>query len=379
LARAYERLLTGVNPAEMLGEASELATGSSNGQLFLAQVEYRLGQPAALARLRDLVLRERACPGAWLLLAAILEERGEIVEAALAYQEARSLPQAAARLPGVRQAASAELVRRIDEELQRGHPGRADEWLAQLQQFDGGGTHTLMAEMRVARMATDNARELTALRLLAPAPRERELRERWVELEMAWGIPAEAVHLAEELAREEPGDGRGADLLEDMRFRYRLTLLPASVQGALALPALSRADLAALLYWLVPGVRQTRAAAHEIASDVIGHPWREEIVRCVNLDLLPLDVLRSFHPQRGATRGETLSALLTAQSRYGSGSCGQRHEVGVEREAWCAFAVNCALLGGVEECLGGVPVAGQELATWLRQLAGIAGEAPSQP
>jgi len=380
LTRATARLVAGVGPAELLEQASDLAARSAGGRLLLSQVEYRMGRPAALRRLQELVLSERACTGAWLLLGAVLEEQGEVVEAALAYQEARALPPAAARLGVLRDRASAELARRIDEELQRGHPERAEEWLSKLKGLEGGASGTLMMEMEVARKLADDPRELTSLRLLAPPAADAELRERWAELEMLVGIPAQAVHLAEELAQAAPREASRADFLDEMRFRYRLTLLPEAVQEALALPALERADLAALLYWLAPGIRQTRVAAREIASDVVGHRWREEIVRCVNLDLLSLDpALRSFHPQRAATRSEALSALLKAQSRYGTGSCGERHAVGVEREAWCAFAVNCALLDSAEECLPGLPVTGQEIAIWLRKLARIASLAASRP
>ena len=110
------------------------------------------------------------------------------------------------------------------------------------------------------------------------------------------------------------------------RFRWRLEHAPASVRVAAGSAQVTRAQLARLIYWLVPGVRAARGGAARIASDVVGHDAHEEIVRIVNLGLLRVDeTLHVFEPDRLARRGEALEALLSTAASAGA-ACARQVE-----------------------------------------------------
>ncbi len=81
---------------------------------------------------------------------------------------------------------------------------------------------------------------------------------------------------------------------------------------------LTRADLASLLFWLLPPVQHSPAVDPPIASDILNHPAQQEILRVTDLELMEVDeTLHRFNPDATSSRRATLAALLAvlAQQR----------------------------------------------------------------
>ena len=72
-------------------------------------------------------------------------------------------------------------------------------------------------------------------------------RMRRIELELAVGDPSAGLQIAQDLVARYPNDPEAARLLESARYRWRLSMLPRSVQDVAAKPDLDRADFAATL------------------------------------------------------------------------------------------------------------------------------------
>ena len=89
-----------------------------------------------------------------------------------------------------------------------------------------------------------------------------------------------------------------------------------------AKPEINKGELAVLLFWLVPDVRNSRPTAGRIATDVLDNPHHEEIVRVVNLGLMDVDpTLHRFSPGAAVRRGLGLRVALRTLARFGAGSC----------------------------------------------------------
>lgn len=323
-----------------------------------------------------------ACFPAWLLKARIHEIRGDLVPAVAAYRRAvgaSDLAESAlvtARLSELTPALAAALSTRIDEEIARGRLDLAELSWIELQRAGAAAEAVDRAEAAIAAAQGNPARELTAFRRLKPdAARDESAADRWALLELEQGDPAIGVRLLEELAGRHPGDSRWQRRLEQGKFRWRLTLLPPRVREVLRRQQLTRADLAVALYWVMPGVRHARSQAISIATDVVDHPSREEIVRVLNLGILEVDeALHNFWPTRPTNRGESMAATLRAAAVTSRASCGLAPGVDGGRDGTCRAAVSCGLIASLEECLASAPVSGADLVGWFSAFAGAGGE-----
>ena len=98
--------------------------------------------------------------------------------------------------------------------------------------------------------------------------------------------------------------------------------MPAHFHTALASAALTRAELATLLYWTVPSIRFAQnLGAPPIAVDIEEVQGREEMIRAIALGLYDVDpVTRRVGPLRQVTAGR-LSALLARVLMIRGASC----------------------------------------------------------
>ena len=132
-----------------------------------------------------------------------------------------------------------------------------------------------------------------------------------------------------------------------------------------------------LLYWLVPGVRAGVASSARIATDVLDHPQRQEIVRVVNLQLMDVDAtLRRFEPEARVRRSAALRALLRALQRAPQAPACVAPLQGnpqPSREALCSAAAACGMLPEAADCLPEAGVSGAEAAAWIRRTQSLMG------
>jgi hypothetical protein len=266
------------------------------------------------------------------------------------------------------------VANRFQDSLGRGRLEDAAGQLGRLERWAPDAEATLEASRSLAAARGDRRAELAAVgRLLERFPERRELQVRRAELELAVGDASEGLQILQRLADRNPGDRELREKLEQAKFVWRLTLLPAHVQEVSRSPELTRADFATLVHWLVPRVRTSRAPAGRIAGDILEHPRREEIARIVNLGLMDVDpTLHTFSPERPIRRATAIAALLRAvETLGGPAACLPRSVAdslgrSPTAETVCGAAARCGLLPSEADCLPGATLSGAEALELLR-------------
>ena len=339
--------------------------------VLAAQVDLVAGDPgAAVERLGPLAEGRPGFTAAQLALGRAAEATGALVRAFAAFTAVTTTspdehPVAAERLATLRPRVVEILGNRVDDALARRDPARAAESLARLEAWAADETVTLRSALRVAEARGDRRAELTALRKLAPRePDDRALAERRGELELEVGDPGAGLQAFERLAERHPGDAALAERVAYAKFRWRVAQLPPKVVEAADAPELDRGGFAVLLYWLVPQVRYGRGGSARIASDVLDDPRREEMVRVINLGLIPIDrSLHRFYPDRPVSLGGALEALHRVLERQGRAGCsGDGAAPGS-----CDAAAACGLIRAAEECPRSETISGAAAVELIRR------------
>lgn len=367
-------LLAGESPSEIrrFAEVERAPHADDSGAaLLVAQTWLVEGDGgAALRALDGLPAEARGADAVLLVEARARELTGPAEEAFALYRRLSPRHEAARRRATMLEAEAVSSVRaRFDDALGRGRWDDAARELSTLEVWRPQDLATLHARLALVVARKDETGELQALRALAERgvlDLDADLRRARLEVEL--GDARVGLDRLEALAAARPGDPRVEDALDRARFRWRLEHAPASVRVAAASAQVTRAQLARLIYWLVPGVRAARGGAARIASDVVGHEAHEEIVRIVNLGLLRVDeTLHVFEPERPARRGEALEALLSTAASAGAACARQVEGLPGRWEAVCAAARACGWIDDVAECLPGGPVSGAEVTEWIRR------------
>lgn len=358
-------------------ELLEVDSGLAPAHVLAAQADLADGHfREIVARLVPIGDRAPGYLASQLLLGRAAEKDGDIPLAYAAFRAiATRSPLALQRLGELHPRAVEILSNRLREGLRTSNLDEAQKNLALLQSWAPSEVVTLEGARSVAQARGDQAAELAAVQALAARrPEDRQLLVRRVELELAVGDPSKGLQIAQDLAAEHPGDPEAARLLESARYRWRLSMLPKAVQDVAAKTDLDRADLAVLLYWLVPNVRYARPSAGRIATDVLDHPHQEEIVRVVNLGLMDVDpTLHRFSPSAPLRRGAALRVLVRTLSTFGQGlTCLDGQSQGTQ-SAVCTGAAACGLLLEGEECLPGEPLPGTEAVELIRRTLKLLG------
>jgi tetratricopeptide (TPR) repeat protein len=345
--------------------------GFHPAQVLAAQVDFAAGDDRSVVD--RLLPVSDALPGytaSQLLLGRAAERLGDVPLAYAAYRAAAARNPLALKRTGELHSRALEIVsNRLHEALRQGEVVRAEEQLSLLRQWAPSETLTLEGVRSVAVARQDLDAELAATtELSARNPDDQELLERRAELELAVGDPGEGLQIVQELAARHKGDLRWAERVEAAKFRWRLTQLPRSVQEVAAKTALTKADFALLLYWLVPDVRNSRPTAGRIATDVLDHPHREEIVRVANLGLMEIDpTLHRFFPGTLERRSAALRTLFRMLSLFDKKtSC---------PGDTCEAAARCGLLFADEECRPSEALSGSEGVELIRRSLKLLGGA----
>ncbi len=350
--------------------------------VLAAEAEFAAGDPGrAAAALAPVVAELPGYAAAEVLLGRAAERSGDPLAAFAAFRRVADLNALAAERAAELKPRAVEIVaNRIGDAIARGRLDAAQADLGLLTEWAPGESPTLEAAAGLARARGDRRSELTAVAALARLhPEDRELAERWGDLELEAGDPGAGLALFERLARDHPRDAALAARVEQAKFRWRFAQLPARVQQAAHGAEITRGDFAVLLYWLVPSVRFGQPGAARIATDILDDPRRDEIAKVVNLGLLDVDAgLHRFAPDAALARGDALLGLL----RLIAGS-GGREAGGAARPAAscaaelpaagrpapdqvCAAAARCRLLPDPADCLPRSPLSGREALELVR-------------
>ncbi len=383
LASAYDDLRLGVDLLTVEAAARQLLeddAGFLPARVLLAQVQY-LGQrdSEAIDELSPIVDELPSYTAAQLLLGGAAERAGNLPIALEAYthlaEQGDSL--AAKRGDGVRPRALEIVFNELGYELGRGHVEIAEKHLSWLEHW-GEESWELVEGSRLVAVATgDLKRELAAVRLLGQQSGELEFLQREGQLELEVGDVRVGLDKLEALYREFPEDAVTRDLLDEAKFLWRLQLLPADVQETGRKAELDRADVATLLYWLVPEVRYSQVTNPPIAADILDHPNRDAILRVLNLGLMEIDETRHrFEPDATATGVDVLSALISLLnlSRRSFACLPDSNVLDVDR-SWrtiCHLAMGCGLVEEGASC-GPTGVAGRETLELFRRTLNLLG------
>jgi len=333
--------------------------GFAPAQVLLAQVDFAGGENAhVIERLLPVGDQTPTYTASQLLIGRAAEKAGDV---ALAYSAFRAI---AARSPlafkrtGELHPRAMEIVsNRLDEAVRSQRTDEAVKQLQLLQSWGPSETLTLEAARKVAMARSDRPAELAAVKeLSARQPEDRPLLQRRAQLELEVGDPSAGLKIVQDLADRDPKDPALAQELEAAKFRWRLSQLPRDVQDVAAKPELTKGDLAVLLYWLVPQVRNSLPTAGRIATDVLDNPHRDEIVRVVNLGLMEVDpTLHRFFPGSPVRRGSALRVVLRTLSRFGAAACAGGNPNGGDV---CGVSLACGLLASAEDCQATAPLSG---------------------
>jgi tetratricopeptide (TPR) repeat protein len=264
------------------------------------------------------------------------------------------------------------VANRLHEAVAGARLEEAERHLGLLRSWGPAELATLEGARDLAVAKGDRPAELAAVRQLAQRrPGERALLERRSDLELEVGDPGTGLKIVQDLAARNPSDPSLPPKVERAKFRWRLSQLPRRVQAVAAQPEIDRADLAILLYWLVPEVRNSRPTGGRIATDVLDHPGQEEIVRVVNLELMDVDsTLHRFFPSSPVRLPFALRVVQRVAARFGdSGECGR----GAAAAGVCDFAVLCGLTGAEDDCKASGPLSGGEAVELIRKALALLG------
>lgn len=340
---------------ELLEQDPQLAPA----KVLLAQVDFAAGEnPRVVERLLPVGDEIPTYTASQLLLGRAAERAGDIALSYSAYRAVAARSPLALKRAGELHPRAMEIVsHRLDEAVRNQKPEEAEKQLHLLQSWGPSETVTLEAARKVAVARSDRSGELAAVKELSSRqPEDQGLLERRAELELEVGDPSAGLKIVQGLAARNPKDPALARQLEAAKFRWRLSQLPRDVQEVAARPELTKGDFAVLLYWLVPQVRNSLPTAGRIATDVLDHPHRDEIVRVVNLGLMEVDPTQHrFYPGSPVRRGPALRVVLRTLARFGAAACAGGNAAGGDV---CEVSLACGLLASGDECDATSPLSG---------------------
>lgn len=372
IQEAYGSWALGRRPAEVRLAAEKIlasAPGLPAALVLLAQAEYLDGQYAAVVeRMRPLLVEQPAYAAAVLLAGRSLERLGDSAAAYEIYSKLADLDATcAAKASELKVPLIRDLTAKAKEAVASARLEDALSLLARLETLAPGQKANLEIRLEIHRARNETREELALLRQLAPIDGSRPLRERLGHLEVEMGDVKAGLEVFEALLRDSPGDPDLVAQVDRAKFRWRLERLPQRIRTIARKAELSRADLASLLFWLLPQVQHSPAVDPPIASDILNHPAQQEILRVTDLELMEVDeTLHRFNPEAASSRRAALAAVLALLSQQDV-PCVAGEPLAKDARAWvCRKGVECGLLGDESQCLPGTPISGTEAVDLLK-------------
>jgi predicted Zn-dependent protease len=361
----HARLLGGEPTSTVREETStHLVVHPARARLLLAEIALVDGRAAeATDELAVMARRAAASPVANLVAGRAFEEVEDWIRAVASYRAAASYFDVAdRRAEEIEPRAIEELFGRIGSALRTGRAESVRRDADLLAAWRPQDPRSWRAVADVASGLGDGPEELRARReLMALGAEDLTDQLRRGALEVELGDANVGLSLLQEIAASRSDDPAVELAWRRARFRFRLANAPEEVRDAIAVPELTRAEFARLLFWLVPEVRTTRTDEVRIATDVFDHPAREELVRVANLGVLEInESLHLFEPDRPLRRIEAFRALI----RISSGAIGRHVRIGDSREV-CERAADAGWIPEAAECLPSAAVTGSDAELWI--------------
>ncbi len=317
---AWRRVLAGdyVNARKRLEEVRERDSSYLPASLAEAAIEIREGRFDAARGIVDrIVTRNPDYTAAEVYEAEIDVAQNRIRSAYERYRTLIERPD----LPPIISARYGELQTRLFDQLYNAALSAPPEDAARLLREallinpTATAARVLLVQKLLALKAYDGARrELDPLLHSTEADRP-EVQEALAEIDVGRGRYEEAIVRYERLARRDQS-GRYARRLEEVKEQFATANMPPQFLRAMEAEAITRADLAVLLYWKVASIRfAPNVPTPPIAIDIGEIPGRDEIIRAIALGIFPVDpVTRRVNPDalvNGAALARTAARVLT--------------------------------------------------------------------
>ena len=160
----------------------------------------------------------------------------------------------------------------------------------------------LLVRNLIALKRFDEAKNELAPLLNTSALDEAGVQESLAEIDIGHGQYEEAIARYERLARRDP-DGRYGRRLEQVKELFAAANMPPQFLRAMDAPAITKRDLAVLMYWKIASIRFAQnVPAPPIAIDISETPGRDEIIRAIALGIYQIDpVTRRVNPDADIT------------------------------------------------------------------------------
>lgn len=379
----HDRLRTGEELEAVEADGSELLAdnpGFHPAAVLLAQVDFLHGEDReVIERLEPIAAELPGYVACQELLGRAAERLDDVLVAYQAFQPITETSVLAARRAAeLRDRAREIVVHRFEEALARGQLDDARLHRDWLEEWIGDERAVVETTLAIHVAEGDRESELEAVCRLAEIEPSRELAERCGALHIEIGDVRRGLKLFEELAARHPDDPGIADQLERAKFRWRLELLPPLVRELGRKRQLERSDLAALLYWMVPQVRYSQIVDPPIATDILDHPRRDEILRVANLGLMTVDeTLHRFDPSAPATRVMAFAGLLRLMGLSEQDLiCLDGADVvnlAVSSSWVCDRAALCGMIPEAADCLPWATISGGEALDFFRHSLDLMG------
>ncbi|MEO8216313.1 MAG: tetratricopeptide repeat protein [Acidobacteriota bacterium] len=175
----------------------------------------------------------------------------------------------------------------------------------------------------------------------------------------------EAITRYEQLARTYPG--RYDQQLADVKQRWVEMNLPPQYQTALASKAITRTDLAVLVFWDLPMVRfASNLPEPPIAVDIPTVMGREEFVRALSLGLFTVDsVTRRAYPDRPLSSSSFLRIATRLMTLRGAPACAGGAVGDTDAARSVSVLTSCGIpLGGLNASTD-IPLTGRQASAIL--------------
>jgi len=219
-----------------------------------------------------------------------------------------------------------------------------------------GAARILLAQKLVGQHKFDEARTELEPVLNSGDVDRAEVQEALAEIDISRGRYEAAIARYERLSKR---DRRFAARLDEIKRQYADANMPTQFRRAIESEAITRGDLAVLMYWKVASVRfASNMAAPPIAIDIGETPGRDEIVRAMALGIYQVDpVTRRVGPYTPVNAGaltRIAARLLTMRGATCSRGAGNDSQKVL---AACAV-VDPALGAGLDAPVSGRVAAG---------------------
>jgi tetratricopeptide (TPR) repeat protein len=219
----------------------------------------------------------------------------------------------------------------------------------------------LLAQKLVGQHKFDEARtELEPILNTGDVDRT-EVQEALAEIDISRGRYEAAIARYERLSKR---DRRFTGRLDEIKRQYAEANMPPQFRRAIESEAITRGDLAVLMYWKVASVRfASNIAAPPIAIDIGETPGRDEIVRAMALGIYSVDpVTRRVGPYTPVNAG-ALTRIAARLLALRGAACTRGAGIDPQRVLASCAIVDPALGAGID-----VPVSGRVAAGVMEQV-----------